>query len=539
VLRKAADDELGRSVASLNIPGEARPHYIAYIITDHDRLNIAAVSGSLTVDRFNSDRELRVIVRAGTPQLDNTNAPKSRFEGFRMPLSWLPREADYGALRQELWSRTDEEYKQALDELGKKKSLLAARLAEPAEAVPDFSTELPHVTESPPVSVDIAAARQNLLLAAQRLSKILAASHGLRSSVKADVTRVRRRLLTSDKTWADETHVYSKVSLSCEVQAADGMTISYELPFTASLPSSLSSLETMETAAKSMLATMTEARGAPLVDNGNSVVLFERQAATALIQTVLGDGLSGTPPRRAETGDLDRSFASKLGIELAAPLLDLVDDPTRAVEKGESLWGAYSADDEGVPARKVTLIQRGVLKTLLMSRTPRKEVRASNGHFRLSYSGGKTTIGNLFVSPRSVLNREQLLKLAAGKARRRPVYIVRRLAVAGLDSDFPDFSDIASMLAAGQPSPGVRVMEAYRLLNGKEVPVRGMVLPELDIRTLKDVIAAGSDAFVSNLQPMGIPVSIVSPPLLIDNVAVKRWSGENAKLPSYPPPSKP
>jgi hypothetical protein len=82
-------------------------------------------------------------------------------------------------------------------------------------------------------------------------------------------------------------------------------------------------------------------------------------------------------------------------------------------------------------------------------------------------------------------------------------------------------------------------MEAYRLLNGKEVPVRGMVLPELDIRTLKDVIAAGSDAFVSNLQPMGIPVSIVSPPLLIDNVAVKRWSGENAKLPSYPPPSKP
>ena len=74
-------------------------------------------------------------------------------------------------------------------------------------------------------------------------------------------------------------------------------------------------------------------------------------------------------------------LASKLGQRVAAPILSLVDDPLLAVAPGKApVFGSYRVDDEGVPAQRVSLIEKGVLKSLLMSRTPRKEIARSNGH---------------------------------------------------------------------------------------------------------------------------------------------------------------
>jgi TldD protein len=110
-------------------------------------------------------------------------------------------------------------------------------------------------------------------------------------------------------------------------------------------------------------------------------VLFEGPAAAQIIKLLLGDNLAGTPPpKTAAAGSEERNeqseLANKLGQKVASPLLSAVDDPLLELGPGKlPLFGAYRADDEGVPARRISLVEAGILRSLLMSRTPRQEIR--------------------------------------------------------------------------------------------------------------------------------------------------------------------
>ena len=64
--------------------------------------------------------------------------------------------------------------------------------------------------------------------------------------------------------------------------------------------------------------------------------------------------------------------------------LSVVFDPTHADFQGVALNGTYQYDDEGVKARPVTVVDHGILKTFLMSRSPIDGFPQSNGHGRRS-----------------------------------------------------------------------------------------------------------------------------------------------------------
>src|SRR5207237_5998934 len=81
-----------------------------------------------------------------------------------------------------------------------------------------------------------------------------------------------------------------------------------------------------------------------------------------------------------------RTFKGQIGQRILPEFLSVHDDPTaRAAGTGKNrltLNGFYRFDDEGVPARDVTLIDHGVLRDYLMSRTPITGSLQSNGHGR-------------------------------------------------------------------------------------------------------------------------------------------------------------
>ena len=58
------------------------------------------------------------------------------------------------------------------------------------------------------------------------------------------------------------------------------------------------------------------------------------------------------------------------------------DTPSLTQFGGNRVPGAYAVDDEGVPAKDVTLVEKGRLVTLLTSRTPQRTCPQSNGHGR-------------------------------------------------------------------------------------------------------------------------------------------------------------
>jgi predicted Zn-dependent protease len=264
-------------------------------------------------------------------------------------------------------------------------------------------------------------------------------------------------------------------------------------------------------------------------------VLFEGRAAAQLVRSLLAQRLSGAPPLRYVAADTDRTLGSRLGLEVVSPLLDVLDDPTLPLGPGGiALWGNYAADDEGVPARRVSLIERGVLKTLLMSRAPRKEIRASNGHYRL---GRGPSIGTLIVQGKQPLSRARLLERAAQEAKKRgpatKIYVVRRLAprhsFASRGAASPLMDEAISV------EHGAVAAEAYLLVGKKEQPVRGLTLEPLELRALKDILAVGDAAQALNLDQF-TGTSVVAPPLLLSDIDVKRHEADNPKPPSYPPP---
>src|SRR3990172_6220537 len=82
------------------------------------------------------------------------------------------------------------------------------------------------------------------------------------------------------------------------------------------------------------------------------------------------------------TTGTDTAFSGKLGKRILPPGTRVYDDPTLLELGGRRLWGSYAFDDEGVAGSKVVLVEEGILKTFLMSRTPRKGLERSNGHGR-------------------------------------------------------------------------------------------------------------------------------------------------------------
>ncbi|HTB60273.1 MAG TPA: metallopeptidase TldD-related protein [Polyangia bacterium] len=545
-VQRALQDELARSMSDLHLGDESRPYYLGYTIYDLEQASVNATLGALTASHAYRGRILRTDLRVGDPSFDNSN-----FEGGAR-VETVPIEDDYAALRRELWLRTDEAYKAALETLARKRAAAEGQAAAAADeaAVGDFSKEAPAHLEVPfPAG---AAEPEALREAARKLSSVLADFPEISSShVSASYAVVRRRLLSSEGTFVDDNQHTVQINVVAETQAPDGMKLRSFVPFTALTPTGLPALGEMEKSVRAMAKELVAMRSAPVAASGAGAVLFEGLAAPQVVKLLLGDQVAGTPPPKtaqagSDEGNDQGALATKLGQKVASAGVNAVDDPALGSGPGKApLYGSYKIDDEGVAAQRVSLIEHGVLKSLLMSRTPRKEIVHSNGHARAPrFAAPRARVGTLVVSgvrpqPRAAL-LDELGKIA--KSGGVTTYVVRLLdddSLAGGEAD--ELAALLSFGMGGHGPPPVRPLVVYRLEHGKETLVRGVLMENLLPRSLKDITAVGTDGTVYNFLEggagfSGVPTTIISPPLLVSDVDVRRQTGRNRKPPLYPSP---
>ena len=434
---RALAHELDRSMKQLQLADSPRPYYLAYAVSDIDQAVATATLGGVTGAYGYRGRTLRTDVRVGDARFDNSNSSESMFGGS---VAALPVDDDEAALRRELWLRTDEAYKSAVETLAKKRS------AAEGQASGEEQDDLPDFSQDPPAKLTVPFPGGNpepdqLLAAVAELSRIAREFPDVAGSrVTGTYATVRRRFTSSEGASSDEKRGTVRVDAIAEAQAPDGMRLVNFVSFTALVPSGLPPLADMQKSVRRMLGELVAMRKAPIAPSGAASILFEGPAAGQLAKLLLGDNLAGTPAPRTAAGSEERGqtseFAERLGQKVASSLVMAVDDPLREVGPGKvPLFGAYRVDDEGVAAARVTVVDSGILKGLLMTRTPRKEIRQSNGHARATRFGGpRAAVGNLIVSanpgaPRGALSRAALLGEMARLARGGGVrnYVVRLL----------------------------------------------------------------------------------------------------------------
>ncbi|HVU51691.1 MAG TPA: metallopeptidase TldD-related protein [Polyangia bacterium] len=544
-VRAALKDELARTMGELRLGDEPRPYYVAYSILDAEQATVSATFGAVTASHAYRGRLLRTDVRVGSPAFDNSNfEPGAKVDA-------LPEEDDYASLRRELWLRSDEAYKQALELLARKRAAAAGETGgEDDPALGDFSKEPPAKLEVPfPAG---AVEPEALRAVVAKLSAVFRDYPALTSArVTGTYEVVRRRMASSEDAWIDDFQRAVRVDVVAETQADDGMRLRHFVPFSALEPSGLPPLAEMEKGARAMAAELVAMRTAPVAETGAGAVLFEGLAAAQLTKLLLADHLAGTPPPKTATaasddGGQQSTLATKLKQKVAAPLLSAADDPTLASGPGKApLFGAYRADDEGVPAQRVSLVEHGVLQGLLMTRTPRKEIARSNGHARAPrFAGPHAHVGTLVLSAKDGKSRKDLLAELARIAKGGGVttYVVRLLDDGELPvSDSDDMLSLFSFGMGGHGPPPIRPLVAYRVDGGRETLVRGLALENLEPRSLKDVTAAGKDPVVYNYIDegngfAGIPTTIIAPSLLVSDVDIRRLTGKNRRPPLYPSP---
>ncbi len=519
VVRKAMEDEMARSLSDLRLGASAPPYYLRYTVVDTERGRVSARLGALVEDDQNRARTARIDARVGSADEDNTN-----FVGFGGGGSsaGVSQEDDYRALRRDLWILSDREYKGALETLARKKASHAVQAAD-KDKLPDFAPAAPLQKTLAPASLP-PETHARLQALATSLSRVFREYPTVNNAVvAAGFSVTRRRLLTSEKTWADESSSHVEVEVSADTVAEDGQRLASSLRFTAVDVAGLPPDATMQAEARALAQNLAAQRTAKAVEPGSATVLFEGQAAAELARLLFGTPLSGQPvPRSAgETPrDGSASFADKFGLRVAPTWLSVTDDPLALGPAKRALFGSYHVDDEGVAAERVTLIDHGVVKGLLMSRTPRKEIARSNGHGR-GDGAVRGAAASLFVNATGGLGRAELLAAAVRSAGPNgTVYVVRELG----DS---------SGLVRGQ-TLDARVAVQWKA--GKEEVVRGLSLEGFTPKKLKkDLIAAGRELVVLD-EPYGSPTSVVTPALLFEDVDVGKPNDKNRRPPLYPSP---
>src|SRR5262249_4621932 len=133
---------------------------------------------------------------------------------------------------------------------------------------------------------------------------------------------------------------------------------------------------------------------------GRRAVLFDPWVSGEFIDLIAG-ALSADQVQRGKS-----LFRGKLGAKVASPLLTMVDDPW--LDRGIA---SAAFDDEGVPTRKKTMSEAGVLKDFFYATyTARKDKRESNGTAgRASYKGTPgPSATNFYVKP-GAISRDELL----------------------------------------------------------------------------------------------------------------------------------
>jgi hypothetical protein len=289
-------------------------------------------------------------------------------------------------------------------------------------------------------------------------------------------------------------------------------------------------------------------------------VLFEQEAAAQMVASVLSDALRLhrkplAPPGGESRQSLESVWSTRVGSKVVPEWLTIYDDPLEAQFHGTLLAGHYDVDDEGVPAERVMLVDKGTLKGFLASREPVRTYTGSNGHGRLpgEFGAEQAVIGNLFVQASQTVAEAQLKAELLEKVKAAGLkygLILRRL-------DFPSTASLDELRSLGrqlQTGGHARTLNspllAYRVyLDGHEELVRGLRFEDFSAKELRDVAAASDQPYVFNYVNNGSSFNyaegasdattstVVCPSLLFDSVDLARAQDEPGKLPIVPPPA--
>jgi len=524
---KVMQGELSRATTSL-AKSEPAPYFMSYTVNDQSLIVLVGAYGSLLTDAALQRRQADVIMRVGSPALDNTHG-QSRASG--MTSGTLPLSDDPDAISRVLWELTDREYKRAAPAFLNVKTNTAVR-AEEEDKSPDFSKEAPqtHAGDAlKPAGFDRAAWEGEI----RRLSGAFRKYPGVYfAKVELLIQNSNSRLVSSEGTAIVSPSVSARLIFEAETRADDGMELLRVETFQAPSASSLPSEAELSAKIDKMAADLKDLRKAPVAEPYDGPALLSGRAAAVFFHEVLGHRLEGHRQRDEDEG---QTFTKKVNQEVLPKFLSVADDPTVREVAGTKLAGTYEYDNEGSPAQRVEVIQNGVLKNFLMSRMPIRNFGTSNGHGR--NQPGLMAVGrqgNLIVTSTQTVPEAQLRQKLIEEAKKqgKPYGLY-------FDDIQGGFTLTTRQLPQAFQVLPVIVYRVYADGRPDEL-VRGVDIVGTPLAALTRILTTGDQQHVFNgvcgAESGSVPVAAVAPAMLFSEMEVQKRGHSHERPPILPPP---
>ncbi len=526
---EATQAELERSLAALKSQ-PVPPYFLSYEITEAHNVVVSGAYGALSASLENTSRNLDIDIRVGDSSLDNTH-PLRGGGGFggRWGLIEMPLDNDPGAIRAAIWYNTDWRYKRAVEQLAAVKTNVQVKVAAEDKAA-DFSGEPAERYLEAPVAVKLDRAKWEDKI--RRYSAPFARHADLYdASATLTVTGETRWYVNSEGARIQTSQAYYRLLISAFAKADDGMELPLVQTFFATSEKGLPDDAAVLKAVEKMIADLHTLKNAPVVDPYTGPAILSGRAAGVFFHEIFGHRIEG---HRQKQEQESQTFKKMVDQPLLPAFLSVYSDPLQSRVGATELMGSYRFDDQGVRARRITVVDDGVLKNFLMARSPIDGFPHSNGH-------GRGQEGFAPVSRQS--------NLIVASSQRVPRAELKRLLIAMVQKENKPFGLLFDEITGGFTFTGRTNPNAFNVIpeivyriypDGREEMVRGVDLIGTPLTVFSKIVAVDDEVGVFNglcgAESGQVPVAAVSPGLLVSQIEVQKKEKSQERPPILPAP---
>ena len=529
VVLNTMSEELLRNFQTLKQKADPPPYFLAYEITEQQTEALGASLGVLNSKGSSKNRYLDVTLRVGDPQLDNFR----RVRGERIQFtSGTPVAIDNApdALKTRMWLETDRVYRAAAERLTKIKTNQQVKAAD-RDKSSDFSSEESYAHWEQPATFTLDSARWTPSV--RSLSKeFLKYPELLSSGVNISIQSDNRYFVNTEGTRVQHGRNFARVMISASAKSKDGMDVSDFEAFEAADPKDLPADAVILAAVRKVGDHVQQLATAATAEPFVGPAIFSGRASGVFFHEIFGHRIEGHRQKDESEG---QTFTKSVGEKILPEFLSVTFDPTLKKAAGIDLNGFYEYDDEGVAGKPVKAVENGVLRNFLMSRSPIDNFDHSNGHGRRQ--PGLEVVSrqsNLLVTSTRSVDDQKLRQMLIDE-------IKRQNKPYGLY-----FEDITGGFTTTQRS-GLQAFKVIPVIVYKvfadgrpDQLIRGADIVGTPLASFSKILATSDRSEVFNgycgAESGSIPVSAVSPAILISEIEIEKKDQSQDLLPLLPSP---
>lgn len=525
--------ELDRAVGNLSDAGNTPMYYLQYSVTELHDFNLTASNGAFNAPWSSDSRYLDVDVRVGNPELDNTHEIRSdnwRDNYTPRRLVDIPLVEDSDAIRAALWAETEYQFQKAQERFTKVLTNRQVKVEE-QDLSADFSATEPqqYVEAGEVTGIDTAYWRGIMERAAKYFMEY---SFVYDSDVWLSTTDKLTYMVSSEGHRLQHRACYLRLGLDVSGMADDGMELYRSEIFSNAAMGHMPTEAEIMAAAQRLVGELEALINAPLVEPYIGPAILVNRASGVFFHEIFGHRMEGHRQKSETEG---QTFTKKVNEQILPEFISVYDDPTLLNWGDTDLRGYYKYDDEGVRAERVSLVENGILRRFLCSRSPIENFPTSNGHGRRQHGYDVVSRqGNLVIESSNTVSFDRLRDMLIEECRKqeKPYGLI-----------FYDISGGFTMTGRRGPQAfKVLPLLVYRVYpDGRpDEVVRGVDIVGTPLTSFSKIIVTGDDYDVFNgtcgAESGMLPVSAVSPSILVSEIEVEKRQKEQEKPPILVPP---